>query len=164
MIARVISMINQVILDNRKANEYLKDLQIASVYGKTEVERNGHTPRIVWTFGKDKFDVTSHIGANPHQGNSMESEINCHIFAKSPDDAYNIANDVVVATRVVVHAPGLLSASGEMMDPGEVAQNGYGYLLSMTVSLTVLDPGLPYINLQGFNMTPTLTFYDIQPS
>lgn len=164
MVTEVIGMINQVILDNRRGNEYVKNLQIASIYGKSEVERNGHTPRIVWTFGTDTYTSTGHIGANPHQGHSIECEVDAHIFARSPEEAYNIANDILSGTRQVVHEPGLLSATGKMMDPGEVAQNGYGYILSLKVSLTVLDPGLPYIQLQGFNMTPTLTFYDKQPS
>lgn len=162
MLPRILGMINQIIIENRKANQYPPITQIETVYGNRAVEFNGHTPRLVWTFGRDRYTQTKHIGNNPHQGRSLEAEVFCHIFGNTPDDVYNLANDVISAVRQVVHDPGLLSASGELLDVGEISQNGYGYRLAMVIDVTSIDPGLPYVNIE--HVAPTAIYIDIQPS
>lgn len=150
MLPRIIDLINtelQAIMKS-KQQPAIPPAQIEKTYGNVAVENNGTTPRIVWTFGRDRFTPTKHLGLNPHQGKSMESEIYCHVFHKSPDDVYNLVNDIVASTRIVLCEPSIISASGEMIDPGENSQNGYGYKLSMTIDVTILDPGLWYTTIE----------------
>ncbi len=157
MLPRIIDLINtelQAIMKS-KQQPAIPPAQIEKTYGNIAVENNGVTPRIVWTFGRDRFTPTKHLGVNPHQGKSMESEIYCHVFHKSPDDVYNLVNDIVAATRITLCEPSIISASGEMLDPGENSQNGYGYKLSMTVDVTILDPGLWYTTIEDTTQTGT---------
>jgi len=157
MLPRIIDLINtelQAIMKS-KQQPAIPPAQIEKTYGNIAVENNGTTPRIVWTFGRDRFTPTKHLGVNPHQGKSMESEIYCHVFHKSPDDVYNLVNDIMAATRIVLCEPSIIGASGEMLDPGENSQNGYGYKLSMTIDVTILDPGLWYTTIEDTAQTGT---------
>lgn len=161
MLPRIIDVINTELKNIRAANGYEPPVQISTDYSGKSFEKLGPTPRLTWTFGKDRFTPTKHLGMNPHQGKSMESEVFAHCFHKSPDDVYNLVNDVVSATRIALCEPSIISITGEMLDPGENAQDGYGYKLSMVLDVTILDPGLKYQTV--VNETLTAQFVLIQP-
>ncbi|RTK98737.1 MAG: hypothetical protein EKK57_11210 [Proteobacteria bacterium] len=163
MLPRIIGLINTTLQDilQSKQQPTIPLSQIEIVYGNRAIEFNSVTPRIIWTFGKDRFTPTKHLGVNPHQGKSMESEVYCHVFHKSPDDVYFLVNDIVAATRITLCEPSIISASGEMLDPGENSQNGYGYRLSLVLDVTILDPGLKYIQIKTVDAHGE--FVEIQP-
>ena len=160
MIDRIINLIvtefNEV---RRKNNTPL--IQTEIVYSKRSVDSNGVTPRVVWSFNGYNIAPTRHLGTNPHQGHSMEFQVVAHCYAKTPEDLLFLINDVLVATRIVLCEPSIRSASGDFLDPGEVAQNGYGSRLSMTLDINIFDPGLKYVILQQENLSAS--FINIQP-
>ena len=136
-------------------------LQINKVYGKKEVERVGHLPRLVWSFGSFKGTSTKHIGDNPHQGTSIEADVIAHIFCKSDNEIYYLMNDIVVSARKILHDPGL-KYTGDVIDTGDEATNGYGLELKITMDLKILDTGLPYRTITSEELTTN--FINIQPS
>lgn len=66
MLVRIIDLIStelQAIMKS-KQQPAIPPAQIEKTYGNISIENNGVTPRIVWSFGKDRFTPTKHLGAN----------------------------------------------------------------------------------------------------
>ncbi len=162
MVPRILNLINTELQVIRKANQYDPPVQVEVVYGNRAIESTSVTPRIVWTFSGGNISPTKHLGVNPHQAKSIEADVTCHMFHKSPDDVLNLLNDVMVATRIVMCEPSIIKASFEFVDPGENYQNGFCILLNLTLDVTLIDPVTPYVTVNTVN--PTATFLHIQPS
>lgn len=160
MIDRIINLIVTEFNQIRKENG-TPTIQTEIVYGKRSVDSNGVTPRVVWSFNGYNITPTRHIGTNPHQAHSMEFQVVAHCYAKSTEDLLFLINDVIVATRVVVCEPSIRGASGDFLDPGEVAQNGVASRLSMNLDINIFDPGLRYITVTTINEASS--FIGIQP-
>lgn len=135
----LIKVINTINTELKKLQPLV---QVEVVYGNRAVPFAGPTPRVVWTFVSDTFTPTRHLGTNPHQVRSMESKVEAHIFHKSVDEVYFLVNDVIVAATRTVLQPSLLNVDGFLLDPGQNAQNGYGYKLSMVLDITIVEPPL----------------------
>lgn len=160
MISRIIDLIVTELNLIRKANGE-PPIQSDLVYGNRAVESTSVTPRIVWSYSSFNITPTKHIGTNPHQGSSMEADVVVHCFEKTPEKLFFLINDVMAATRIALCEPSVRRGSGQFLDPGEVSQNGFGASFTLTLDVTITDPGLRYVNIaQTVNVG---AFIGIQP-
>jgi hypothetical protein len=166
MIPRILDLINTTLITVVRPDLNVQGkepplLQIERRYGKRAVEFNGPTPRIVWTYATGKVTPTKHIGVNPHQGHSLSFDVVAHCFHKTEELVLNLVNDLLSATRITLCEPSLLNAEVDLIDPGEETVQTFAADLRMTIDVTILDPGLNYIQVKQVNADGQ--FVDIQP-
>lgn len=142
-------MIHILNLINKELKQLQPSVQIETSYGNRGISFNGVTPRLIWSFTQDNFTATRHLGMNPHQIKSMEAGFKATIYHKSPEEIYGLINDLICAIHLVVLEPSIKNLTGHMADPGDNAQNGYGYELDIVIDTTIVEPKLNEVIIQN---------------
>lgn len=125
---------------DRILNQF-KKLQpgVQTEYSKGDLSAQGPTKRVVWYIENDSFGPVKHLGSNPRQTFSREANVAFQIFALTTEELDSYIEDILSSAQLIMNEDGITEASGETIDLGTEAQNGYGYKLNITLSTTVTN-------------------------
>ena len=110
--------------------------------GKSNLSSNGPTERVVWYLENDSYGPSHNLGQNPKQAFSRDALVSFCLFAGSPERIDSLINSMAVAIKWIMNEDGL-ELSGEMIDLGVEAVNGFGYKLDAVISTVIAEPMYP---------------------
>lgn len=109
------------------------------IYGKSNLSSNGPTERVVYYLEGDNYGPFKHLGANGKQAFSREDQIAFHIFSDKAEKIDDYIEAMLCAAKLIMNEDGIISASGEMIDLGVEAANGFMYKLDITLDTVVKE-------------------------
>lgn len=116
-----------------------RDEPIPSYLGEKYKAQNDAPPRLVWVPTSDTFGPAVRIGANPKSVANRVAGVECRIWGATLADTEALLNDVLVAARRM--GGGLLEMrGGEWQTEGELANEGFLYVMSLAVQIPVTEP------------------------
>jgi len=107
---------------------------IGMYFGRASLNKTMEANRIVWYPVRDEFTPTMNIGKNPIEVFSKDVTLEFHIFSKDQNKIDNMVNDLIISIYEKVFEPQMVELFGEYLDLGQEDQQGFGYILTVTIS------------------------------
>lgn len=125
------------------ANQFkLYQPSIPFYYTKNALNQELPDERVIWYPISDEFTPTQHIGKNPLQIYSREFTMEFHIYSRDLNRIDNFLNWLLVSIYEKVFEPQVVDISGQYVDAGQNLQQGFAYILSVTISGIIIKKPL----------------------
>lgn len=124
---------------SKVANEFkIYRPNIGFYFGRRVDSEVKEEDRIVWYPTYDTFTPTWNIGNNGNELFSREVTLEFHVFSRDLNKIDDYINWLIVSIYDSVHAPQIVSMTGQHLDLGQEYQQGFGYILSVGISGIVI--------------------------
>lgn len=122
--------------------------KIGVLYSRNILNQELQDDRIIWFPVRDDFTPTQNIGKNPLQVYSRDATIEFHMFSRDQNKLDDYINDMIIAIYEKCFEPQIVEMSGDYVDAGQVLQQGFGYILSVTLSGIIIRRPLRTAEIQ----------------
>lgn len=120
---------------------------IGVYFSRNELNQEREADRVIWFPVRDDYTPTKHIGKNPLQIYSRDVTVEFHIYSRDSNKLDEYINWLLVAIYEKTFEPQIIDLSGEWIDAGQNLQQGFAYILSVTISGIIIRKPLREVEI-----------------